>query len=236
MRKPPTASYEAPFAPHGRIQSRQRSHNLLRWSSVWLTTLALSVSACAHTPHAMPAKEPPMNTPDVAAANSPSATSEAVGKRFLNLMDRLNAHGDISLGQIAEAMDVPVAKMQPRHNGYSAAVPIDENWLYALDMWQETAAGPWASIVLQFDHADDHEYADFGPVCGMTLRDYQDAFKARGFQEKLDVDQAGRLLAANYTANNFFVIVKPGLKDDQDGKRNPSCIRRIELMNRKSGG
>lgn len=177
-----------------------------------------------------------MNTPDATTATNPTLTSEAVGKRFLSLIDRLNANGDITLGQLAEAMNVPVAQMEPRHNGYSAALPLSESWLYALELWQETASSPWASIVLKFDNADYHEYADFAAVCGMTLREYQDAFKTRGFQEKLDVDNAGRLLAANYTADNFFIVVKPGLKNGQDDRANPSCVQRIELMNRKNGG
>ncbi len=96
-------------------------------------------------------------------------------------------------------MDVPVVEMEPRHNGYSAALPLSESWLYALELWHETASSPWASIVLKFDNA-------------------------------------GRLLAANYTAYNFFIVVKPGLKNGQDDKANPSCVQRIELMNRKNGG
>lgn len=177
-----------------------------------------------------------MNTLDATTATNPLLTSEAVGRRVLSLIDRLNANGDITLGQLAEAMDVPVAEMEPRHHVYSAALPLNEKWLCALGLWQETASSPWASIILKFDNADHHEYADFAAVCGMTLREYQDAFKTCGFQEKLDVDNAGRLLAASYTADNFFIVVKPGLKDGQDDKVNPSCVQRNELMNRKNGG
>lgn len=177
-----------------------------------------------------------MNTPDATTATNPTRASENVGKRLLTLIDRLNARSDISLGELAEGMEVPVGEMEPRHNGYSTSVSIDEDWLYTLELWQETSSSPWASIVFQFDHADLHEYADFAPVCGMKFDDYRQAFKTRGFPEKFDYDGAGRLLAANYTADNFFIIVKPGMKNPGDDKTNPSCVRRIELMNRKSGG
>ncbi len=90
--------------------------------------------------------------------------------------------------------------------------------------------------MIQFDHADMHEYADFAPVCGMMFDDYRQAFKISRFPEKFDYDGAGRLLAANYTADNFFIIVKPGMKSSGDDKVYPSCVRRIELMNRKRGG
>ncbi|MGH8080283.1 MAG: hypothetical protein ACREP7_06890 [Lysobacter sp.] len=177
-----------------------------------------------------------MSTSNAASTVNPTATAEQVGKRFLKLIDRLNVRGNISLGQLAEAMEVPVGQMEPRHNGYSAALPIGEGWLYALDLWQDTASSPWASIILQFDNEELHEYADFAPICGMPFAKYRDAFKASGYQEKLDYGDAGKLLAANYVADNFFVIVKFGLKNAEDDKSHPSCVRRIELMNRKAGG
>lgn len=202
---------------------------------VGLVMLALSLSACTHTPHAMPAKESVMITPDNAAASSATLVAEDAGKRFLKLIERLNAGDALSLGALAEIMGIPVAQMEPRHNGFSAAVAIDDHWSYALELWQESASGPWAAINLQFDHADDREYADFSPVCGMTLAAYRETFKASGYSEKLDHDASGRLLAASYATDRMFIILKPGMKSADD-KSTPSCIRRIELMNRANGG
>ncbi|MBL8262224.1 MAG: hypothetical protein JNM58_07360 [Xanthomonadaceae bacterium] len=174
-----------------------------------------------------------MTTPDTATPATIAA--EDAGKRFLKLIERLNAGESLALGALAEAMDVPVAEMEPRHNGFSAAVSLDDHWSYALELWQDSPSAPWAAINLQFDHADDHEYADFSLVCGMTLAAYREAFKASGYPEKLDHDASGRLLAASYATDRMFIILKPGMKGADD-KSNPSCVRRIELMNRANGG
>lgn len=173
---------------------------------------------------------------DSATATNPLLASRAVGARFLKVIDRLNADPHISLGELSEAMAIPASQMLPRHNGYSAAVPMGGDWQYTLQLWQETVPGPWASIVLQFDDAELHEYADLAPVCGMALKDYRDAFKARGFDERLDRDDAGRLLAASYTADHLFILLQPGMTNAVDDGAHPVCIRRIELVNRKGGG
>lgn len=230
MRRIPTA---AGMAPAGR--TRSLTGPSAPWSTRWggLLVLALSLSACARAPHTMPVKESVMTTHDTATPATLAA--EDAGKRFLKLIERLNAGDALSLGALAEIMGVPVAQMEPRHNGFSAAVAIDEHWFYALELWQESASGPWAAINLQFDHADDHEYADYSPVCSMTLAAYREAFKASGYPEKLDHDASGRLLAASYTTERMFIILKPGMKSADD-KSAPSCVRRIELMNRANGG
>lgn len=173
---------------------------------------------------------------DSATATNPLLASRAVGARFLKVIDRLNADPDISLGELSEAMEIPVGQMSPRHNGHSAAIPMGGDWEYTLQWWQATSPGPWASIVLQFDNAELHEYADFSPVCGIALKQYRDAFLARGFNERLDRDDAGRLLAANYTADHLFILLQPGMKNAVDDGPHPVCIRRIELVNRKNGG
>jgi hypothetical protein len=203
----------------------------MRWGG--LLILAFSLSACASAPHTMPVKESVMTTHDTATPATLAA--EDAGKRFLKLIERLNAGDAPSLGELAEIMGIPVAQMEPRHNGFSAAVAIDDHWSYALELWQDSASGPWVAINLQFDHADDHEYADFSLVCGMTLAAYGEVFKASGYLEKLDHDASGRLLAASYATDRMFIILKPGMKSADD-KSTPSCVRRIELMNRANGG
>lgn len=176
-----------------------------------------------------------MNASASAQVN-PAAIASAAGARLLKLIDRLNTNPDISLGELSEAMEIPVGQMSPRHNGYTAAIPMGGDWEYTLQWWQATAPGPWVSIVLQFDNAELHEYADFSPVCGMALEQYRDALLARGFNERLDRDDAGRLLAANYTADHVFILLQPGMKNAVDDGTHPVCIRRIELVNRKNKG
>ncbi len=233
MRRTPTA---AGLALPGRIRSHRGAllPRPMRWSG--LLTLVLSLAACAHTPHTMPVKETVMTTPDTAAATNPTLAAEHTGKRFLKLIERLNAGESLALGALAEAMGVPVAEMEPRHNGFSAAVPLDDHWSYALELWQDSASAPWAAINLQFDHADDHEYADFSPVCGMSLAAYREAFRASGYAEKIDRDTDGRLLAVSYATDRMFIVLMPGMKASDQDKSNPSCVRRIELMNRANGG
>lgn len=231
MRRTPTAAGPA-------LPRRTRSHRgalvprPMRWSG--LLILALSLSACA--PHNMPVKEPVMTTPDTAAATNPTLAAELAGKRFLKLIERLNAGEPLALGALAEAMDVPVAEMEPRHNGFSAVVSLGDQWSYALELWQDSPSAPWAAINLQFDHADDHEYADFSSVCGMSLAAYREAFRASGYAEKIDRDTDGRLLAVSYATDRMFIVLKPGMKASDQDKSNPSCVHRIELMNRAAGG
>lgn len=232
MRRTPTAAGLA-LAGRTRSPTGPSAPWPMRWGG--LLTLALSLSACAHAPHSTPVKDSVMTTPDTAAATNPTLAAELAGKRFLKLIERLNAGESLALGALAEAMDVPVAEMEPRHNGFSAAVSLDDHWSYALELWQDSPSAPWAAINLQFDHAVDHEYADFSAVCGMSLAAYREVFRGAGYAEKIDRDTDGRLLAVSYATDRMFIVLMPGMKASDLDKSTPSCVRRIELMNRASG-
>lgn len=197
--------------------------------------ISLALSACAHAPRAMPAKSAATMVDDADPATEPALRPEDVGQRFLKLIERLHAREPLSLGAFAEAMGVPVAWMEPRHNGFSTSVAIDDRWSYALELWQESASGPWVAINLQFDHADDHEHADFSPVCGISLAAYREAFKASGYSEALDRDASGGLLAVAYATDRMFIVLTPGMKVSDEAS-SPSCVRRIELMNQAKPG
>lgn len=233
----PNVQFEAALARFGQPSVSAGQHAQLRSAiraaphllRVGLMMLALSLSACTHAPHAMPAKESVMPTPD--AATPATIAAEDAGKRFLKLIERLNAGDAPSLGALAEIMGIPVAQMEPRHYGYSAMVPIDDHWFYALELWQDASSEPWTAVTLQLDHADDHEYADFAPVCAMSLAAYRKVFKASGYSETLDRDQSGELLSVSYPTDRMFILLTPGMKRS-DQASSPSCVRRIELMNR----
>jgi hypothetical protein len=224
MRSSHTALHLALAAPSGRIQFRKSPTDRSRWSSIWLMTLALSVSACAHTPHALPAKEPAMNTPDATTATNPTLTAEDVGKRFLKLIGTLRSPDDLDEALVKQIMGLT---LKPSAMGSLINQPLTGDWVYVLYLVPESP-GRKKGVILEFINKADRG-ADMSPVCGLNFEGYHNALKEMGYQEQMQYDEIGRLTHIVYRKDDFLIGLTPELKSFSDGKAYPTCVQRIGL-------
>ena len=225
MRSSPTALRSALAAPTGHIQSYQRPTSLSRWSPAWLMTLALSVSACAHTPHAMPAKETAMNTPDATTATNSTLPPEEVGRRFLKLVGSVKSKEDITVERVQEIMGLTLDQ-NPIYPSYSQS--FGNGWSYSVRYAAEMPGDSWG-IDLYFINGVDPFPEDMSPVCGLNFDHYHDALVQMNFRYR----NGGKDKfpgTSQYDKDNFFVQIEPSVKQTPEGNPYPACVRQISLI------
>lgn len=200
----------------------------MRWGG--LLTLALSLSACAHTPHTTPAKESVMTTSDAEPAINPTLTAGEVGKRFLALLEGVKVRSDLTIERVQGAMGL-ILKDSP--NGPFHTQSLGDGLLYVISLRPETPPGNSISLNLEFIDSSDR-FADMSSICGLAFEDYHNALKAMGYRDVFQYDQidgqVGRLISVDYRKDGFFVSIQPEVKRFSDGKVYPTCVRRIGLL------
>ena len=225
MRSTITAPCIALAALTERIQFQERQTSQSRWSPAWLMTLALSVSACAHTPHAMPAKELAMDTYDAATATNPTLTPEEVGRRFLKLIGSVKSKQDITVEQVQEIMGLTFDQ-NPIYPSYSQS--FGNGWSYSVRYAAEMPGDSWG-IDLFFINDTDPFPEDMSPVCGLNFDHYHDALVQMNFRYR-NGGKGKFPGTSQYDKDNFFIQIEPSVKQTPKGNPYPACIRQIRLI------
>lgn len=210
--------------PTGPIYTRC-PNNLSRWSSVWLITIALSVSACAHARHAMVAKEPATTTPDTTKALDPTLTAEEVGRRFLKLIGSMKSKQDITVERVQEIMELTLDQ-NPIYPSYSQS--FGNGWSYSVRYAAEMPGDGWG-VDLYFINDVDPFSENMSPVCGLNFDYYHDALVQMNFRYR-NGGKGKFPGTTQYDKNGFFVQIEPSVKQAPEGNSYPACVRKIGII------
>lgn len=199
------------------------------------------VLACTRTPEPVSATPPPRAVdggepadpglrPHVpTAAGYPELTPEAMGRRFLTLIDGLEWIDDLSQARIARVMDMELASSSGG-NIHSFTMHLPESgWHYALVYGDDPERRyPFESKYAAYEFSNAAPAADRQPVCVPSMQAYADALKAAQFVAKdpAAVSRSGLPPGyAYYSRRDVRVGIKA--QPSSGAPAQPACVERI---------
>jgi hypothetical protein len=174
---------------------------LPRATALFALPCVLALSACVTPPPTFPpAKEAAtMTTPESNSTTNQKLGVEEIGKRFLKLIEDLNAREALSVERVQEATGLSLERSLPSPGGtvfYTYAQPLDNGWEYVLRYIPESRSN-LRGVDLSFVNRTN-ETADMSPACGLDFEYFHNALKRMGFTDHPVHGEIGQLQSWRY--------------------------------------
>src|SRR3546814_8588482 len=138
--------------------------------------------------------------------DSPTLTAEEIGRRFLKLIEGLEARSDLSLDRIKNDTGIALGRFPvPSENltYYAYSQPLDDGWFFSIN-YNPASPGLKEGAELIFSNVRN-DLAGMQSVCALDFEYYHDALSAMGYRHTPTHGEIGQLRSWRYYKTDITI-------------------------------